>query len=174
MKRDQNIFQNQTMMSKTCWCSMMKHQVVAVLVCGMNQCFSWHKNGFSIEQWHSFVWHNAIIGNFQDGCEKGAVSLHQSLDKLQQKPWQRFNKCSGEQSTGWTHVAFKATQTSAEEDNHTGRSLICTTPQNVTEIQQLINENQHLIIWELLRWWNCFWDMSEDSHLRNEHASHGS
>jgi response regulator of citrate/malate metabolism len=47
------------------------------------------------------------------------------------------------------HAQFRTSQTSTEDDQHTGRPISCTTRNTVAKLQQLVCEDQHQTIQDL-------------------------
>ena len=68
-----------------------------------------------------------------------------------QKPSKKFQQGFGDQSLScaqvfqW-HARFKTGRISVDDDEHTGRSTSCTTPETVAQIQELIRQDQRLTI----------------------------
>jgi hypothetical protein len=47
------------------------------------------------------------------------------------------------------HARFKTGRTSVDDDKHTGRTTSCTTPETVTQIQQLIRQDRRRTIQDI-------------------------
>jgi len=76
-------------------------------------------------------------------CVNLGKSATETLELIQQ--------VFGDQSLSRTqmfkwHARFKASRTSVDDDEHTGRPTSCTTPETVAQIQEIIRQDRRRII----------------------------
>jgi hypothetical protein len=92
-------------------------------------------------------------GYFHNGSEKGKVciKLCANLGKSATETLMMIQQASGDQILRCTqvlqwHAQFKTDCTSVDADEQTGRLTICTTPQTVARIQELVRQDRRQTI----------------------------
>jgi hypothetical protein len=105
-------------------------------------------------------------------CANLGKSTTETLTMIQQAFGDQI--LSSTQVFQW-HARFKTCHTSVDDDEHTGRSTSCTTPETVARIQELVRQDQCRTVHDIAEGrGNWLWDKPTGSDERIGHAPCGS